>query len=180
MSIQVFNNFLTEEETKKAYMYALKSKNWEFQTSSGKKNLTSTPFLCLNILKGETFFHETIFERIKKLINKKVFLHRVYINGQSSGCNGTFHIDGCDKTVLIYLSPYDIEWGGFTEFILNENGDHPEIKCVAPFTSSMVIFDGNISHKAYSFSYQHCPTRYSLTYKLDYKKIKYNPSLIYS
>ena len=169
MPIQVFNNFLTEKETQNLYDYAYSSKNWQFQTSSGKTNLTSTPFLYLNIAKEETFFHKTIFERIKKLINETVLLHRVYINGQSPGCNGTFHIDGCDKTVLIYLSPYDIEWGGFTEFILNENGDHPEIKCVAPFTSSMVIFDGNISHKAYSFSYQHCPIRYSLAYKLNFK-----------
>jgi len=178
MSIQVFNNFLTEEETQNLYNYAQYSKNWRFQDSKELKeseSLLSSGFLFLEIPESKTFFHKTIFERIKKLINEKVFLHRVYINGQSTGCNGTFHIDGCDKTVLIYLSPYNIEWGGFTEFILNENGDHPEIKCVAPFTSSMVIFDGDIPHKGYSYSYQHCPIRYSLAYKLNYK-----PNLTYS
>ena len=178
MSIQVFNNFLTEEETKKLYNYAESSEDWAFQCSNKLKDsqdLLSTPFLYLNIPKKETFFYESIFSRLKEIINEKVFLQRVYINGQPTGCNGTFHVDGCDKTVLIYFSPYDIEWGGFTEFILNEDSDQPKIKCVAPFTSSMVIFDGNISHKGYSFSYQHCPIRYSLAYKLNYKQ-----DLIYS
>ena len=186
MSIQVVDNFLTEEETKKAYKYAKRSRNWGFQTSNpswkfgiskpSKTNPISNSFLYLNIPKEETFFYETIFYKIVKIINEELTLQRVYINGQSFGSNGTFHTDGCDKTALIYLSPYDIEWGGFTEFILNENSDYPEIKCVAPFTSSMVIFDGNILHKGYSYSYQHCPIRYSLAYKLE-RKVEYESDL---
>tara|TARA_Y100000004_G_scaffold68295_1_gene76625 strand:+ start:228 stop:767 length:540 start_codon:yes stop_codon:yes gene_type:complete len=175
MSIQVFDNFLTGEETEKAYEYANNSKNWKLQVSS-KTHSTKTisiPFLYLNVSEKETFFHKTIFSKIKKIVREKVILQKVYINGQSSGSDGTFHHDECDKTALIYLSPYDIEWGGFTEFIVNTNENNsaknPQIKCVAPFRSSMVVFDSDIPHKGYSFSYQHCPIRYSLAYKLKYR-----------
>jgi len=134
MSIQVFDNFLTGEETEKAYEYAINSKNWNLQDSSKKHSakVISIPFLYLNISEEETFFYETIFSKIKNIIKEKVTLQEVYINGQSFGSSGTFHYDECDKTALIYLSPYDVEWGGFTEFIVNINGKNPQVKYLAP------------------------------------------------
>ena len=57
MSIQVFNNFLTEEETQNLYNYAQYSKNWRFQDSKELKeseSLLSSGFLFLEIPESKT------------------------------------------------------------------------------------------------------------------------------
>tara|TARA_Y100001938_G_C7947542_1_gene357530 strand:- start:116 stop:646 length:531 start_codon:yes stop_codon:yes gene_type:complete len=175
MSIEFFTDILTEEENSEALEYAYKSKSWEFQSSVSRRNnpkIETIDFYYLSVPKNNDFFYKHIFLKIQKLISKEVSIEKVYFNSQSTGSHGTFHIDVCDITALIYLSPYNIEWGGFTQFLPNihqyELNGYPEIKCIAPFPRSMVIFDSNILHKGYSFAYQHCPIRYSLAYKLNY------------
>ena len=106
-----------------------------------------------------TSFYKNLFKKIKKKIGKHS-LGRVYFNGQSYGQDGSFHVDNCDKTVLIYVSPYDWEWGGFTQV-----GE----EIIAPITGRMIAFDGMTPHKGFSFSRQACPMRISLAYKLNYK-----------
>jgi len=91
----------------------------------------------------------------------------IYFNGQWPGRDGIFHIDECDFTVLLYVSDYDPEWGGFTHFINSNNPkDH---LAIPPITNRLVIFPSHIRHKAYSFCSQDCPMRISLTFKLDKK-----------
>ena len=107
----------------------------------------------------ESKIYDHIFKKIENNIGKHS-IGRVYFNGQSYGQDGSFHLDRCDKTVLIYVSPYDWEWGGFTQV-----GE----EIIAPITGRMIAFDGMTPHKGFSFSRQACPMRISLAYKLNYK-----------
>ena len=127
-------------------------------------------------LHEEPYVITNIFNKIKKILGDNINLGRVYLNGQFPGRNGFFHVDDCDRTVLIYLSKWDVEWGGFTH-ILGEN--FPESKIIEPIFNRFVCFPGNLLHKAYSFSYQHCPMRISLSYKetLDNPWTKVNESI---
>ena len=151
--VEVFDNFLDSEEI---YYLQQLQKPWVFQ-SSDKSNPYDLPFLYYAPAIGD--FYKQLFEKIKKEIGKHSPI-RVYFNGQSYGMDGSFHVDNCDKTVLIYVSPYDWEWGGFTQV-----GE----EIIAPITGRMIAFDGMTPHKGFSFSRQTCPMRISLAYKLTSK-----------
>ena len=153
--VEVFDNFLDSEE-----IHHLQSmeKYWEMQ-SSDESNPYNLEFLYYAPPRGEPYFYKRLFKKIKKKIGK-YSAGRVYFNGQSYGQDGAFHVDNCDKTVLIYVSPYDWEWGGFTQV-----GE----EIIAPITGRMIAFNGMTPHKGFSFSRQTCPMRISLAYKLTSK-----------
>ena len=81
--------------------------------------------------------------------------------------HGHFHEDGCDNTVLIYISEYDEEWGGFTQIKTPNNG----CKFIYPIQKRMISFPGNWDHKGFAYSYNFCPMRLSLAYKLNNLKL---------
>ena len=148
---KIVDNFLNSEEIN--YLQQC-PKPWGTQTSDN-----SNP-KCLQFLISYpevNDFYNHLFEKIKKEIGSYSCV-RFYFNGQSYGMDGSFHVDHCDKTVLIYVSPYDKEWGGFTQI-------GKEI--IAPVTGRMIIFDGMTPHKAFPFSRQTCPMRITLAFKLD-------------
>ena len=152
MNVEVFDNFLDSEEI---YYLQEIQKPWVMQDSE-PSNPYNLPFLSYTPSKGEPYFYKRLFKKIKKKIGK-YSIGRLYFNGQSYGQDGAFHVDNCDKTVLIYVSPYDWEWGGFTQV-----GE----EIIAPITGRMIAFDGMTPHKGFSFSRQTCPMRISLAYKL--------------
>ena len=103
------------------------------------------------------------YKVVEQLDGNDYILERAYLNGQWNGREGALHDDGCDITALIYMSPYEYGWGGFTE-IMTE----PEPTLVYPIPNRLMIFPGKIKHKAYSFAYQTCPLRVTLAFKIDY------------
>jgi len=144
----------------------IKAGPWKMQSSDKDNNsIPGDTSFFIRDLQDEQYVITNIFNKIKKILGDNINLGRVYLNGQFPGRNGSFHVDGCDRTVLIYLSKWDVEWGGFTH-ILGEN--FPESKIIEPIFNRFVCFPGNLLHKAYSFSYQHCPMRISLAYKLNF------------
>ena len=95
---------------------------------------------------------------------------RIYFNGYKPGVDGCLHRDGVDLTALIYVSDYDKEYGGVTQFYEN---DLNQI-FVPPITNRLVIFDSEILHKGFGFSHQWNPHRITLAFKLkkNYNKEK--------
>ena len=152
--VEIFDNFLDSEEI---YYLQTTEKHWTMQ-SSCESNPYNLPFLCYTPSREDKIY-DHIFKKIENNIGKHS-IGRVYFNGQSYGQDGSFHLDRCDKTVLIYVSPYEWEWGGFTQV-----GE----EIIAPITGRMIAFDGMTPHKGFSFSRQACPMRISLAYKLNYK-----------
>ena len=161
-TINIIPNFLSNDEMLAVREY-LNSADWKIQTSY----IGDTPFfkyrdgfLYHKVENHNDFFWKVIADKIRQKFNFDNQIERVYFNGQWFGRDGKFHIDKCDKTVLIYITDWESDWGGFTHFTYN--GDHA---VVPPITNSAICFPGNVTHKAYSFSQQNAPMRITLAYK---------------
>ena len=156
--IKIVDNFLEGKDLQKIISNDL---TWKLQKSNnGKKELT-----FLSSKKCDEFFNTYLFGKVGEKLDRGYYkLERVYFNGQWNGREGSLHSDHCDITALIYLSPYEYGWGGFTE-IMTE----PQPTLVHPIQNRLVIFPGNIYHKAYSFAYQDCPLRVTLAFKINQK-----------
>ena len=159
--VKVIDEFLTKKEMKEVWEF-INNMSWTTQFSFPGKSVIS--FLKSDVTDVE-YFNSYLFNRIKDILNIDVKLNTVYFNGQWNGHEGCFHIDHCDVTSLIYLSRYEPHWGGFTQTFLS---DDKEV-IVSPHQGRMMSFPGNCPHKGYSFSYQDCPIRISLAYKMNYQ-----------
>ncbi len=178
MDVKIFDNFLSPSDLITIEKYGREEElPWrgEFSDMSNPYNLS---FFSHDIYTGDIensrplavkndYFSVTIFDKIQKKIGRH-FLKRIYFNGQYSSMDGSFHMDAdkedvYNKTVIIYLGPYHREWGGFTQFYESDKDQ----MIVAPIPGRMVVFDGRIPHKGYSFSRQACPMRINLVYKIN-------------
>jgi len=155
--IQVVDNFLSNQDFQ-TIVCELKQARWGFQSSDNTK---STNEFLLYDVSEKKYFNEELNKKIQKYFSLDCKCDRIYFNGQWPGRDGDFHVDPSLKTFLIYISNYNISWGGFTHFF--EPPDHEYM--VSPKTNRGVLFPGSLFHKAYSFSNQNCPMRISLAYK---------------
>ena len=168
--IIVIDDFLSEEELghmTSASTY--KNDNWEIHGSvpMGSNQLEifgdfPTSFLTRHLMDNE-YYTSYLFNKIKKFFNYDYKLVDVYLNGNEALRNGSFHIDNdADRTVILYITPWQAACGGFTHFMKSEK----EHSVIAPLWGRMINFNSNIPHKAYSFSNQNCPLRITAAFKL--------------
>ena len=160
MEIKVVDNFLNPLDFQEIKNHTTFPAKWNTQVSDRDRRDHISEFLEI-VVSDKDFFNNHIFHKIEKHLDGKYDIERIYFNGQWSGREGQHHRDGCDLTVLFYISDYEFGWGGFTEILTEPN---PTV--IHPCTNRLLIFPGNIMHKGYSFSYQHCPMRINLAYKL--------------
>ena len=157
--IKIVDNFLDEKDIQKITSNRL---TWNLQTSNPVKGELS---FLMSEKTDDPFFNSYLYDKVvEQLDGDNYRLQRVYFNGQWNGREGTLHRDGCDFTSLIYMTDYEYGWGGFTEIMTK-----PEPTLIYPIPNRLVIFPGNIYHKAYSFAYQNCPLRISLAFKINKK-----------
>lgn len=160
--IHILENFISLDQLKRIRT-TIENGGWKPHQSTHESN----EFLNMDVT-DDPYYNTELFNHIKEKINPDLKLGRVYFNGQYFGQDGSFHIDDDEeknKTVIIYTNKvYSWGWGGFTEFIDPEAGQH---KVVAPILYRAVYFPANILHKAYAFAHQDCPMRTSLNFKLE-------------
>ena len=114
---------------------------------------------------GESFFKETLFNSIQKVLPDTYSTTRIYFNGYKPA-DGCLHVDE-DLTALLYVSDYDKEFGGFTHFYENDLDQ----MFVPPIPNRLVIFESDILHKG--FGYSHLQNRINLLkLKKDYNEEK--------
>ena len=168
MDIKIVDNFLDPIDLKKVQNYTFTNphtpKKWKIQQSNVDREDASNQFLECEASDDE-YFNTYLWNKVKKHLDGNYKLERVYFNGQWSGREGDFHNDECDITVLFYVSDYEYGWGGFTEIMTSSTS--PTV--IHPLQNRLLIFPGRIMHKGYSFSYQKCPMRVSLAFKLHTK-----------
>ena len=162
MEVKYVDNFLDKIDFKKVEERIVDA-SWTFQCGN-PINKEKLPFLLWEV-SHEEFYNKYLFDKVKQHLDGEYKLRRVYFNGQWSGREGDFHNDNCDVTVLLYVSDYEYGWGGFTEIMTSSTS--PTI--IHPLKNRLLIFPGKIMHKGYAFSYQTCPMRISLAFKLDTK-----------
>ena len=160
--IHILENFISLDQLKRIRT-TIENGGWKpHQSTEG-----GLEFLNMDVT-SDPYYNTELLEHINLKLNKNYKLGRVYFNGQYHGREGSFHIDDNDEknsTVIIYTNKvYSWGWGGFTEFIDPEAGEH---KVVAPILYRAVYFPANILHKAYAFTQQDCPMRTSLNFKLE-------------
>lgn len=156
--LKVVENFLDDTDFQKIYEYSQKIKCWEIQSSTTGFGYE---FLRHDVIEDK-YYSEYLFNHIKKFLKEDYQISQIYFNGQWSTREGTLHKDMTKKTVLIYIGKYEFGWRGFTEIVMR---DDTQI-IVPPIQNRMICFSGDLFHKGYSFSYQHCPMRISLVYRL--------------
>jgi hypothetical protein len=98
------------------------------------------------IIKFLKHLNDKIYEKNSSL--KEKTLYRVYLNLFLPNEKPYFHIDGHETvTCLYYLNPIlDCNEGGETQFLING-----EIKGIISKPGRLVIFNGDILHRATSF-----------------------------
>ena len=164
------DNFLNKEDffnlREIAYGDSLR---WETQSSS--RNLSKrtifdySEIICKDsdcIRLSQSKFFISLFNLVKDHIKKNCSLGRIYFNRQKPCIDGGLHTDEGDYTALLYVSEYEKEWGGFTQFFYSESKQD----YVLPVPNRLVIFDASIWHKGFGFSHHWNPDRISLAFKM--------------
>lgn len=156
--ITIYDNFLPLDQFQSLINYVNNINYWAIQKSSRR---SKNQFLIHDVSDNE-YFNVFIFRYIQNILKKEYKIERIYFNGQWPNRNGDIHVDGCEKTALIYVSEYYHNWGGFTQFVFDDNQE----LIISPVQNRLVLFPGMIMHKGYAFCNQECPMRISLAYKL--------------
>ena len=164
--IIIINDFLNQEELSRVQdVNTYRDSHWEIHNSTPKDQNVfdfNTPFLSKNLMDTE-YYTSYLFNKIKKIFKQDYKLVDVYLNGHEALRHGSFHIDGsADRTVILYLTPWNPAWGGFTHFMKSER-DHV---IIPPILGRLINFKSDIIHKAYSFCNQNCPMRITAAFKL--------------
>ena len=91
--------------------------------------------------------------------------NRFVFEGSSDDDNETTLIASnpdADRTVILYITPWEPAWGGFTHFIRSDK-DH---SVIAPVLGRLVNFQSKLIHKAYAYCNSNCPIRITAAFKL--------------
>ena len=121
--IQVLDDFLSDDELSHIRDYLdrpfrrSETVSWQLQRTSDDSSigLAATDFLYMDVT-DVAFFNHYLLEKIQYELGVDYKASEIYFNGQWPDRHGSFHTDFSKKTVLIYISECDTEWGGFTQF----------------------------------------------------------------
>ena len=163
--VDQFENFLTIPEFNKISTVLFTSPSWQF---SGKSGTGPGKFWFMNLI-DDSYFSQTLFERIKEKTGLKLRLDRVYANGQSFGQNGDFHQDSTEPnavTFILYMNEIpdtDLDlWGGETQF----RKDDFKILSYQPRTNKGIIFPSSLWHRGLGPSRHVAEMRITVAWKL--------------
>ena len=163
--IIVVDDFLNQEElTHMGSISSYKDDHWQIHNSGKNVDVFDfyIPFISKQLNDNE-YYTSYLFNKIKKTFNYNFKLEKVYLNGHEPLRHGSFHIDNdADRTVILYITPWESAWGGFTQFMISEK-DHV---IIPPILGRLVNFKSDIIHKAYAFCNQNCPIRITAAFKL--------------
>ena len=168
--IIIVDDFLNEEELNHiASASTYKDCSWTIHNSFDEKNDNPLKNIDFNLsflhkdLMDNQYYTSYLFNKIKKFFNYDYKLNSVYLNGREALRHGSFHIDrDADRTVILYVTPWEPAWGGFTQFMKSER-DHV---IVPPILGRLVNFKSDLIHKGYAFCNQNCPMRITVAFKL--------------
>jgi len=168
MQIQFYPDLLDIEQWKYVVDTTHNGSNWKFSGSSNNAEADELKFWFMD-LSHDTFFTETMLEKIKQVTNRNFSLDRVYANGQTYGLSGNLHQDtiggdGNYFTFLYYVGPFwNPTWGGNTVF---HNPDNDTIYTQYPTPNGGLIFDSEIWHAGLEPT-RHCKElRVTIAHKL--------------
>jgi hypothetical protein len=174
--VEVFDNFLTDEELEKCNA-AYSKPCWNFGQISQTSPI-STPFWMMT-LDNDPFFTNDLLLKIENVTKKKYALQRVYANGQTFGQDGTYHQD--DTSDESYTFCLFVNKQITNETVDNIGGEfvfkipimsalttaHKFSRIVVePIYNRGILFPSNIFHKGLAFNRYNKGLRISIAWKL--------------
>ena len=166
-NIKIVDNFLDEDDLQ-ILTSIISSKRWKYgHTSVGRDN--DIFFWSINLEK-EIFFYEYIKDKIESYFSTKFQLNRVYMNGQTYGQNGSYHIDDPTENAFTFclyfhnVEKTEIEDSGGHLFIKIPNEKF--IFTIEPYYNRAVLFPSNYIHKGCAFDRNIKTIRICITWKL--------------
>ena len=144
--IEIYDDFLSSDLQNLVWEYCLES-----SYTYGEYDTPETPPTgMVHEIEGNDIY-KLFYEETKDLVPKNFNLYRMYINCFAPTECPYFHTDGEGITFLYYPQyTWDIDVGGETQFVIDN-----EIKGVFPIPNRLVMFDGNILHRATTFRNKH-------------------------
>ena len=174
--IQKFNNFLNEQEYDKLSDILKNKIKWCYE---GVTSIDNDDKIWYADLLQESYVTNTLFEKLKNLLNKDLSLIRVYANGQTFGLDGHWHQDSLpnhnEYTFLYYYTNHDDpSIIGETYFKRDNN-----YSCELPIPNSAVLFNGDVWHKGMGPKKEFKGLRITIAFKLKINgDLKDNKTLI--
>jgi hypothetical protein len=169
--VKIVDRFINLEEYE-ICTQKIKMLKWIEQRSDHSLNLKdnlSIPF-WVSYISDDTFFSEHLLKKIEKHFNKKFKINRLYVNCQSFGQDGYYHLDERmenNYTFCLYVHDNDDD-------ICQHIGGHLNIKIpnekfvysIEPFVGRGVLFPANYFHKGCAFNNNIYGMRYCIAWKL--------------
>ena len=144
--IEIYDDFLSSDLQNLVWEYCLES-----SYTYGEYDTPETPPTgMVHEIEGNDIY-KLFYEKTKDLVPKNFNLYRMYVNCFAPSECPYFHTDGEGITFLYYPQHiWDIDMGGETQFVIDD-----EIKGIFPIPNRLVMFDGNILHRATTFRNKH-------------------------
>ena len=167
--IIVNDNFLNASELEKCHTI-INSKEWHYNHYSRAIDMHEIPFWSM-FLDDESFFNTYILNIIEKTFLKKFKINKVYLNGQTFGQNGCFHVDDNGPntyTFCLYLTDISkdlVETAGGYIFFKMPNEKYKT--CYEPIYNRGIFFPSNIPHMASHFTRFIMKMRLCVSWKLE-------------
>ena len=144
--IEIYDDFLSSDLQNFVWEYCIES-----SYTYGEYDTPETPPTgMVHEIEGNDIY-KLFYEKTKDLVPKNFNLYRMYVNCFAPSECPYFHTDGEGITFLYYPQhTWDIDMGGETQFVIDD-----EIKGIFPIPNRLVMFDGNILHRATAFRNRH-------------------------
>ena len=154
MNIQKYDDYFCRDTVQRLYD-EVRTRRYTFSEYDGEDQeypngaicyMEESPLLMLHLMKFMSEERPDLME---------LQSHKSYINCYRENELSRFHTDNTVKTILYYVNPifdYNPDIGGGTEFIDIESGD---LKVITPLGGRIVVFDGDVWHRATPFTKGH-------------------------
>ena len=144
--IEIYDDFLSSDLQNFVWEYCIES-----SYTYGEYDTPETPPTgMVHEIEGNDIY-KLFYEKTKDLVPKNFNLYRMYVNCFAPSECPYSHTDGEGITFLYYPQhTWDIDMGGETQFVIDD-----EIKGIFPIPNRLVMFDGNILHRATTFRNRH-------------------------
>ena len=140
--IQVIDNFLSQDELRKAKSLVNTHTSWYIQKDSNNENFKG----WYRNLMNDAFFYENVFKKIQKVFKKDFKILDVCANAETFGLDKPYQFDVCDYTFILYINDINDkninDIGGYT-LLKRDNGT----MCIEPFTNRGLLFKSGISYQ---------------------------------
>jgi hypothetical protein len=171
-NIMVFDDVLNENEIIKV-INIIKEDNWSFgHRSNADKPHTqkNIPFWYMGLDNNE-FITTDMVKLIEEKCNKKLRLKKVYVNGQTYGQDGGYHIDTCEENCLtfcLYLPDFDVKlFDDVNGYLLIKIPNSVHNVYYESYFNRGVLFPSNYFHKALPYNRFISSLRVSIVWKFE-------------